>query len=116
MSTTIKSGPWPKLLPPLGIALAMVLLAAAGAVWWTGGAAPASDAGMGELVALTQATRAQTRAVLAGGAEQFDALAARRAELGRMRTALVNNTAASDSARRLAGDTAAWQPWRRPRT
>jgi len=110
VSTTIKSGPWPKLLPPLGIMLAVVLLAAAGAVWWTGAAAPASDAGMGELVALTQATRSQTRAALVGGAEQFDSLAARRAELASMRTALANNAAASDSARRLAGDTAAWQP------
>ncbi len=88
----------------------MVLLAAAGAVWWTGAAAPASDAGMGELVALTQATRSQTRAALIGGAEQFDSLAARRAELASMRTALANNEAASDSARRLAGDTASWQP------
>jgi twitching motility protein PilJ len=110
VTTPLKSGPWPKLLPPLGIMLAMVLLAAAGAVWWTGAAAPAGDAGMGELVALTQATRSQTRAVLAGGAEQFDSLAARRAELASMRTALAGNTAASDGARRLAGDTAAWQP------
>ena len=110
MTTTTKSGPWPKFLPPLGIALAMVLLVAAGAVWWTGGAAPASDAGMGELVALTQATRAQTRGVLTAGAEQFDAIAARRTELASMRTALANNTAASDGARRLAGDTATWQP------
>ncbi len=110
MSTTTKSGPWPKFLPPLGIALAMVLLVAAGAVWWTGTAVPASDAGMGELVALTQATRAQTRGVLAGGAEQFDAIAARRTELANMRTALANNTAAGDAARRLAGDTATWQP------
>ena len=110
MSTTTKSGPWPKFLPPLGIALATVLLAAAGAVWWTGAAAPANDAGLGELVALTQATRAQTRMVLAGGAEQFDALAARRAELAGMRTTLANNMAGSDSARRLAADTAIWQP------
>ena len=110
MSTTTRTGPWPKFLPPLGIALALMLLLAAGAVWWTGGAAPASDAGTGELVALAQATRAQTRAVLAGAAEQFDRLAARRAELGSMRAALANNSAASDGARRLAGDTAVWQP------
>jgi len=110
VSTTVKSGPWPKLLPPLGIMLALVLLAAAGAVWWTGAAAPASDAGMGELVALTQASRSQARAVLAGNAEQFDLLAARRAELASLRAALANNTGASDSARALAGDTSAWRP------
>ncbi len=110
MTTPIKTGPWPKLLAPLGILLAMVLLAAAGAVWWTGAAAPAGDAGIGELVALTQATRVETRAVLAGGAGQFDSLATRRSELASMRTALANNTVAGDSARRLAGDMAAWQP------
>src|SRR5262245_7153531 len=106
----MKSGPWPRLLPPLGIALAVVLLGAAGAVWWTGAAAPSSDAGMGELVALTQAARSQTRAALAGGAEQFNALAARRREVGTLRAALASNTAATDDARRLAGDTAVWQP------
>lgn len=31
-----KASPWPKLLPPLGIALAVALLAAAGSVWWNG--------------------------------------------------------------------------------
>ncbi len=110
MSTTTKSGPWPKFLPPLGIALAMALLVGAGAIWWTGAATSGGDAGMGELVALTQATRAQTRTVLAGSAEQFDALILRRVELARMRTALASNTAVSDAARGLASDTAIWQP------
>ncbi|MEO8465832.1 MAG: methyl-accepting chemotaxis protein [Gammaproteobacteria bacterium] len=110
MSTTNKSGPWPKFLPPLGIALALALVVGAAAMWWSGAGAPAGDAGMGELVALTQAMRVQTRAMLAGTAEQFDALAARRAELARMRAALANDTAASDGARRLASDAAVWQP------
>ncbi|HVY66300.1 MAG TPA: methyl-accepting chemotaxis protein [Gammaproteobacteria bacterium] len=109
-TTTIKSGPWPKLLPPLGIALAIVLLAAAGAVWWTGSPAPAGDGGLGELVALTQATRVETRAVLGGGGEPFDALAARRAELASLRTAVANNPSVGDSARGLAGDAGVWQP------
>ena len=66
----IKSSPWPKLLPPLGVVLAGVLLAAAGVVWWNGSAPPASDGGLGELVATAQAARAEARAALAGAAEE----------------------------------------------
>jgi twitching motility protein PilJ len=35
-----KTSPWPKLLPPLGILLGALLLAAAGSVWIAGGAPP----------------------------------------------------------------------------
>jgi twitching motility protein PilJ len=107
----IKAASWPKLLPLLGLALAVVLVAAAGVAWRAGSSAPAGDAGMGELVALAQATRSQTRAALTGGAEQFDALAARRTEIAGMRTAIANNAAAPDAARRLAGDASLWQPF-----
>ncbi len=51
-----KSTPWPKMLTPLGIALAVALLAAAGSVWWSGsGTTAVSDGGLGELIAITQA-------------------------------------------------------------
>ncbi len=44
------SSPWPKMLPSLGILLAIALLAAAGSVWWSGsGAITVSDGGLGEL-------------------------------------------------------------------
>jgi twitching motility protein PilJ len=106
----IKSSPWPRLLPPLGFALAIVLLAAAAAVWRSGASGPASDGGLGEVVATVQATRVATRAALTGGAEQFDALAARRAELARLRTTVAGNQAAAPAARRIADDTGLWQP------
>jgi twitching motility protein PilJ len=107
----IKSSPWPRLLPPLGIALAVVLLAAAGAVWWNG--TPGSvggDGGLGELVAMTQATRIEARAALTGGAEAFDALVARRDELKNLRAAVAANQSAGSGARALAADGSAWQP------
>lgn len=47
----IKSSPWPKLLPPLGVVLTMVLLAAVAVVWWNGSAAPPADGGLGQFVA-----------------------------------------------------------------
>jgi twitching motility protein PilJ len=109
-ASVIKSSPWPRLLPPLGIALAIVLLAAAGAVWRSGGLSPAADARLGQLVATVQATRIATRAALAGGAEQFDALAARRAELTELRATVTNNGAAGSAARRFASETGLWQP------
>ena len=61
-----KSSPWPKLLPPLGIALAVALLAAAGSVWWSGsGTTTVSDGGLGELIAVTQAARTEASAAIA---------------------------------------------------
>jgi twitching motility protein PilJ len=107
----IKSSPWPRLLPPLGIALAIVLLAAAGAVWWNGTPASATgDGGLGELVAMTQATRIEARAALTGGAEAFDALAARRDELKKLRAAVAGSQSAGPGARALAADVGVWQP------
>jgi hypothetical protein len=74
----MKSSPWPKMLAPLGIALAVALLAAAGAVWWSGsGTTTVSDGGLGELIATTQAARAESTAAVQGDAASFDALSAR---------------------------------------
>ena len=33
----VKSSPWPKLLPPLGVILGLVLAAAVGSLWLVGG-------------------------------------------------------------------------------
>jgi twitching motility protein PilJ len=109
-ATTIKSSPWPRLLPPLGIALAIVLLAAAGAVWWNGSPSAASDGGLGELVAITQATRIEVRSALTGGSEEFDALVSRRDELKSLRAEVSSNASAGSAARGLAADSSVWQP------
>jgi twitching motility protein PilJ len=105
-----KSSPWPKLLAPLGIALAVALLAAAGSVWWNGGGTTmVNDGGLGELIALTQAARAEANAAVQGNAASFEELAANRASISSLRGAVAANESASADARRLAGDAALWQ-------
>ena len=87
-----KSNPWPKMLAPLGIALAIALLAAAGSVWWSGsGTTTVNDGGLGELIATTQAARAESNAAVQGDAASFDALAANRAVFTRLRAAVAAN-------------------------
>jgi twitching motility protein PilJ len=105
-----KSSPWPKMLPALGIALALALLAAAGSVWWSGsGTTTVNDGGLGELIAVTQAARAESNAAVQGDASSFDALAASRATITRLRNSVAANAAASADARRLAADAALWE-------
>ena len=105
-----KSSPWPKLLTPLGVLLAAALLAAAGSVWWSGsGTTMVNDGGFGELIAVTQAARADANAALLGDETSFDALAANRASMTSLRSAVAANEAASADARRLAGDSVLWQ-------
>ena len=105
-----KSSPWPKLLTPLGILLAIALLAAASSVWWTGsGTTTVSDGGLGELIAVTQAARAEATSAVAGEAAAFEALAASRATIASLRSTVGANQAASVDARRLVGDAALWQ-------
>ncbi len=106
-----KASPWPKLLTPLGILLAIALLAAAASVWWSGsGTTTVNDGGLGELIAVTQAARAEAASAVAGEAASFDALAASRTTIASLRTAVGANEAASEEARRLAGDAGLWQP------
>ncbi|HET7608489.1 MAG TPA: methyl-accepting chemotaxis protein [Gammaproteobacteria bacterium] len=105
-----KSSPWPKLLTPLGILLAVALLGAAGSVWWSGGGTTmVNDGGLGELMAVTQAARAEANAAVLGEATAFEALAADRASMTSLRGAVAGNEAASADARALAGDSALWQ-------
>ena len=105
-----KATPWPKLLAPLGILLAIALLAAAGSVWWTGsGTTTVNDGGLGELIAVTQAARAEAASAVSGEAASFDALTASRAAIASLRSAVGANEAASVDARRLASDAALWQ-------
>ena len=105
-----KSSPWPKLLTPLGILLAVALLGAAGSVWWNGGGTTmVNDGGLGELIALTQAARSDANTAVQGDAPSFDALEANRASMTSLRGAVAGNEAASADARGLAGDPALWQ-------
>ena len=105
-----KASPWPKLLAPLGILLAVALLAAAGSVWWSGsGTTMVNDGGFGELIAVTQAARADANAALLGDEPAFEALAANRQSMTSLRSAVAANEAASADARALAGDSALWQ-------
>jgi twitching motility protein PilJ len=105
-----KSSPWPKLLAPLGVLLAAALLAAAASVWWSGsGTTMVNDGGLGELIAVTQAARAEANAAVQGSTQAFEQLAADRASMTRLRGAVAANQAASVDARRLAGDSALWQ-------
>jgi twitching motility protein PilJ len=103
----IKSSPWPKLLPPLGVVLAIVLVAAAAVLWWNG--EPAADGGLGQIVALTQAARADARSALGGDKAAFDALAAANADSKRLRAALASASGADAAARAFAADAAAWR-------
>ena len=106
-----KTSPWPKMLPSLGILLAIALLAAAGSVWWSGsGTTTVSDGGLGELIAVAQAARSEAQAAVQGNAASFDTLSATREAIGDLRSAVGANGAASADARRLAGDAMIWQP------
>jgi twitching motility protein PilJ len=97
------------LLPPLGILLALALMAAAGAVWWNGASASGGDGGLGELVAVVQAARSEATAALSGRPEAFEALTASRATIASLRSALAGNENANAAARRLGADEALWQ-------
>ena len=102
---------WPRMLPSLGILLAIALLAAAGSVWWSGsGTVTVSDGGLGELIAVTQAARTEANAAISSGATtSFDSVVESRSAIARLRASVAGNAAASADARRLANDGALWQ-------
>ena len=103
----VKSSPWPKLLPPLGILLALVLVATAVAVW-LGGADTGTpvEGRVSRLIALTQATRAQLRAAVGGDSASFDQIAQGRMELAQLRETVAGDANAPATVRRLAADPA----------
>jgi twitching motility protein PilJ len=82
-----QSSPWPKLLPPLAIVLAVVLLVAAGTLW-LGGSGGSADGGLGQLMAVAQAARADARGALAGDTDAFARLESGADEIARLRDAL----------------------------
>ncbi len=103
----VKSSPWPKLLPPLGVILAVVLAAAVGLLWFFGGGAAAG--GAGRLVAVTQGARSDAHAAVGGDAAAFDALSRDRTEIASLRSNLAASETASPAERRLASDADAWR-------
>jgi twitching motility protein PilJ len=103
-----KSSPWPKLLAPLGIALAVVLVAAVGVLALGNGDEARGEGGLGELVALTQAARGEAAKALAGDMAAFEALGASRAAITTARAATAAVEDASAAARSLATDAALW--------
>jgi len=104
----IKSSFWPRTLPPLGIALAVVLAVATLLVWWTD-RSTSDDGRVGVLVALVQSARPDIRAALAGDEERFDALVGLRAELARLKGTFTDDDTTSSAARQLVADGSIWQ-------
>jgi twitching motility protein PilJ len=84
----IKSSPWPKLLPPLAIVLAAVLVVAAGALWLGEPSGGTTDGELGKLMAVAQGVRADARGALTGDSEAFGRLADGAEEISRLRNSL----------------------------
>ena len=82
-----KSTPWPKVLPPVAIVLAIALAAVAAWLWLGGEGAAGGDSGLGTLLVSAQAARADARGAVAGDAAAFDRLASSRAEIAKVRAA-----------------------------
>jgi twitching motility protein PilJ len=92
----VKSSVWAKLLPPLGLVLALVLAAAAFALWLDRGRAAVAQPDLGRLMTLTQAARSQARAAMLGDAARIDELDATRADI-EAALAAVRSRAGSDA-------------------
>jgi twitching motility protein PilJ len=84
----VKSSPWTRFLPPLGVALALVLIAAATVLWIGGTAAGAGSGGaLGRLMTVAENTRLTARRALAGDAGSLEVLADRRRQIASLRRA-----------------------------
>lgn len=97
----VKASPWTRFLAPLGVALALVLVAAA-AVLWLGRSAPGDT--LGRLMAVTMSARLTARAAVNGDSSSVNAL-------GRSRDRIVSlrkSAGAGPAAARLLG-LPAWQ-------
>jgi len=102
----VTSSVWAKMLPPLGAVLAIVLVAAATALWLDRGGATGPD--VGPLMAMTQAARSQGRAALEGDAAGSEALDATRARIDELLATARANSASDSAASALLAATE-WQ-------
>jgi twitching motility protein PilJ len=106
----VRSSPWAKLLPPLGIVLAIVLVGVAAALLLERGSAPTAEADLGRLIATAEAARSHARAALAGDAGSVAELGNDGAAIDRLRSAAA--VTATGPSRALVDDPA-WQSLRR---
>ncbi|HEX6997315.1 MAG TPA: methyl-accepting chemotaxis protein [Gammaproteobacteria bacterium] len=86
----MQTSSWHKLLPPLGVVLALALAAAAALLWLGGSAAQSRDAEVGRLVAEAQAARLAARAAVAGEPGAFEAAADSRSRIEAQRASLAS--------------------------
>jgi hypothetical protein len=106
---TVNPNPSTKLLPLLGVFLAVVLTGAAGLLLLDSGGGSTADAGLGRLIATVQSARAHARVALSGDADAMEALRGERLEIDLLRTDLLQQRGLSDGARGLLNDAGAWQ-------
>jgi twitching motility protein PilJ len=107
----IRSSPWVRMLPALGVTLGALLVVALITLWWTGGRGTGTDVAgdPGRMIALAQSARAEAHAALGGDLTRFDALDTARAELDTLRGELART--GTGAARELASDEALWGPF-----
>jgi len=103
----VKSSPWTKLQAPFGVLLALLLAAAAIALSLEAGTAPAP--GLGRLMAVTQAARADARVGLMGQLQSLTAVQDHAEEIGRLRGSLAANEELPERARSLVANDSEWQ-------
>ena len=101
----VKTSPWTKLLPVLGIALAVILILAVASLVFGTGAGASGDGSLGRLVAATQAARADMTAAFSGTPESVAALRLAGADIERLRAVAGTSGAAPD----LIADSPMWQ-------
>jgi hypothetical protein len=99
-----KSTPWPKVLPPVAIVLAIALAAVAAWLWLGGQGAASGDSGLGGLLVTAQSARADARGAVAGDAAAFDRLASSRADIAKQRAA----QSAAQGAERTFATASSW--------
>jgi len=105
----VKSSPSTKLIPLLGVFLAVVLAGAAVLLWLDAGRGSAAEAGLGRLIATVQSARAHARVALSGDTASIGAIQAERGAIERLRTNLLQQQDLSRAARELLGDAGVWQ-------
>jgi twitching motility protein PilJ len=105
----VNPNPSTKLLPLLGVFLAVVLMGAAALLLFDPGGGSGAEAGLGRLIATVQSARAHARVALSGDGDAIEALRGERLEIDLLRTDLLQQRSLSGAARELLGDAGGWQ-------